>query len=155
MTEHQRCIVHVVRNTLKYAAGKDKKDFANDLKTIYHAPIEQTGYARMKSIAETWNGKYPGVMNRWEENRDVIGPMFKFSETARKVHYTTNAIESLNSGFRRMNRSRSVFPNDTSLLKALYLVSHELTKKWTMQVRNWGAVYAELTIMYLGRLSGD
>ena len=155
MTEHQRCIVHVVRNTLKYVADKDKKAFANDLKTIYHAPDEQTGYFRMKSVAETWNRKYPGVMNRWEDNWDVISPMFKFSETARKVLYTTNAIESLNSGFRRLNRSRSVFPNDTSLLKALYLASHELTKKWTMPVRNWGAVYAELTIMYPGRLSGD
>ena len=155
MTEHQRCIVHVVRNTLKYVADKDKKAFANDLKTIYHAPDEQTGHDRMKTVAETWNRKYPGVMNRWEDNWDVISPMFKFSETARKVLYTTNAIESLNSGFRRLNRSRSVFPNDTSLLKALYLASHELTKKWTMPMRNWGAVYAELTIMYPGRLSSD
>lgn len=78
----------------------------------------------------------------------------KFSETARKVLYTTNAIESLNSGYRRLNRSRSVFPNDMSLLKALYLATYELTKKWTMPVRNWGAVYAELAIMYPGRLSG-
>ena len=155
MTEHQRCIVHVVRNTLKYVADKDKKAFANDLKTIYHAPDEQTGHDRMKTVAETWNRKYPGVMNRWEDNWDVISPMFKFSETARKVLYTTNAIESLNSGFRRLNRSRSVFPNETSLLKALYLASHELTKKWTMPMRNWGAVYAELSIMYPGRLSGD
>ncbi|MGI6174337.1 MAG: IS256 family transposase [Christensenellales bacterium] len=154
MTEHQRCIVHVVRNTLKYVAEKDKKAFANDLKTIYHAPDEQTGYARMKEVAEIWNRKYPGVMNRWEDNWDVISPMFKFSEGARKVLYTTNAIESLNSGFRRLNRSRSVFPNDMSLLKALYLASHELTKKWTMPVRNWGAVYAELAIMYPGRLTG-
>jgi putative transposase len=154
MTEHQRCIVHVVRNTLKYVAEKDKKAFANDLKTIYHAPDEQTGYVRMKEVAEVWNRKYPGVMNRWEDNWDVISPMFKFSESARKVLYTTNAIESLNSGFRRLNRSRSVFPNDMSLLKALYLASHELTKKWTMPVRNWGTVYAELAIMYPGRLSG-
>ena len=93
-------------------------------------------------------------MNRWAENWDVISPMFKFSETARKVLYTTNAIESLNSGYRCLNRSRSVFPNDMSLLKALYLATYELTKKWTMPVRNWGAVYAELAIMYPGRLSG-
>lgn len=93
-------------------------------------------------------------MNRWAENWDVISPMFKFSETARKVLYTTNTIESLNSGYRRLNCSRSVFPNDMSLLKALYLATYELTKKWTMPVRNWGAVYAELAIMYPGRLSG-
>ena len=154
MTEDQRCIVHVVRNTLKYVADKDKKAFANDLKTIYHAPDEQSGHARMEAVAKAWNQKYPGCMNRWAENWDVISPMFKFSETARKALYTTNAIESLNSGYRRLNRSRSVFPNDMSLLKALYLATYELTKKWTMPVRNWGAVYAELAIMYPGRLSG-
>ena len=153
MTEYQRCIVHVVRNTLKYVADKDKKAFANDLKTIYHAPDEQTGYARMQEVAKKWSQKYPNALKRWEDNWDVISPMFKFSETARKVLYTTNAIESLNSGFRRLNRSRSVFPNDMSLLKALYLASHELTKKWTLPVRNWGAVYNELAIMYPGRLS--
>lgn len=120
MTEYQRCIVHVVRNTLKYVADKDKKAFANDLKTIYHAPDEQSGHARMEAVAKAWNQKYPGCMNRLAENWDVISPMFKFSETARKVLYTTNAIESLNSGYRRLNRSRSVFPNDMSLLKALY-----------------------------------
>ncbi len=82
-------------------------------------------------MAEIWNKKYPGCMNRWMDNWDVISPMFKFSETARRVLYTTNAIESLNSGYRRLNRSRSVFPNDMSLLKALYLATYELTKKWT------------------------
>lgn len=153
MTEYQRCIVHVVRNTLRYVADKDKKAFANDLKTIYHAPDEQSGYARMEAVAAAWNKKYPGCMNRWAENWDVISPMFKFSETARKVLYTTNAIESLNSGYRRLNRGRSVFPNDTSLLKALYLATYELTKKWTMPLKNWGAVYAELAILYPGRLS--
>ena len=91
-----------------------------------------------------------GESNLGEDNWDVISPMFKFSETARKALYTTNAIESLNSGYRRLNRS--VFPNDMSLLKALYLTTYELTKKWTMPVRNWGAVYAELAIMYPGRL---
>lgn len=153
MTEYQRCIVHIVRNTLKHVADKDKKAFANDLKTIYHAPDEASGRARLEAVAEVWNRKYPGCMNRWKENWDVISPMFKFSETARKVLYTTNAIESLNSGYRRLNRSRSVFPNDMSLLKALYLATHELTKKWTLPIKNWGMVYSELSIMYPGRLS--
>ena len=79
--------------------------------------------------------------------------MFKFSQTVREVIYTTNAIESLNSGYRRLNRGRSVFPNDTALLKAMYLATWELTKKWTLPVRNWGAVRSELGIMYSGRLS--
>ena len=153
-TEYQRCIVHVVRNTLKYVADKDKKAFANDLKTIYHAPDEGHGYKRMEAVREVWDKKYPGCMNRWEDNWDCISPMFKFSQTVRKVMYTTNAIESLNSGYRRLNRNRSVFPGSGALLKAMYLATHELTKKWTLPVRNWGQVYAELSIMYPGRLTG-
>jgi transposase-like protein len=151
--EYQRCIVHVVRNTLKYVADKDKKAFANDLKTIYHAPNEEAGLARMKAVAETWEKKYVGCMNRWSDHWDVISPMFKFSQDVRKVIYTTNALESLNSGYRRLNRGRSVFPNEVGLLKAMYLATYELTKKWTMPIRNWGVVYAELGIMYPDRLT--
>ena len=153
--EYQRCIVHMVRNTLKYVADKDKKGFANDLKTIYHAPDEQTALRRLEEIRATWDARYPGCMNRWTDNWDCIGPMFKFAQTTRQVMYTTNAIESLNSGFRRLNRNRTVFPNAVGLTKALYLATWELTKKWTLPVRNWGQVYAELAIMYPGRLSGD
>ena len=129
LAEYQRCIVHVVRNTLKYVADKDKKAFANDLKTLYHTPDEQTALARLDEIRATWEAKYPGCMNRWSDNWDCISPMFKFSQPARKVMYTTNAIESLNSGFRRLNRGRTIFPNAMGLLKALYLATWELTKK--------------------------
>ena len=133
-------------------ADKDKKAFAKDLKTIYHAPDEEQGYARMQAVAEVWEKKYPGCMRRWADNWDVISPMFKFSAVVRKVIYTTNAIESLNSGYRRLNRARSVFPSGTALLKALYLATFELTKKWTLPVRNWGMVHNELAIMYPGRM---
>ena len=152
-TEYQRCIVHQVRNTLKYVSEKDKKAFANDLKSIYHAPNEETGYETMLKVTEKWKEKYPNAMKRWDENWDVISPMFKFSADVRKVIYTTNAIESLNSSLRRLNSQRSVFPSDTALLKALYLATFEATKKWTLPLRNWGKVYGELSIMYDGRLS--
>jgi len=151
-TEYQRCIVHQVRNTLKYVADKDKKKFAADLKTIYQAPNEQVGYERMLEVTETWKSHYPNAMKSWEINWDVISPIFKFSSEVRKVIYTTNAIESLNSTYRRLNRQRSVFPNDITLLKALYLSTFEATKKWTMPLRNWGKVYGELSIMFEGRL---
>lgn len=151
-TEYQRCIVHQVRNTLKYVADKDKKKFAADLKTIYHAPSEEAGYERMKIVTEKWQEHYPNAMNSWSTNWDVISPIFKFSSDVRKVIYTTNAIESLNSTYRRLNRQRSVFPSDTSLLKALYLATFEATKKWSLPLRNWGKVYGELSIMYEGRL---
>ena len=151
-TEYQRCIVHQVRNTLKYVPDKDRKAFATDLKTIYHAPTEEKAREALDNVAEKWTPKYPNAMKRWYDNWDVITPIFKFSPTVRKVIYTTNAIESLNSTYRKLNRQRSVFPSDTALLKALYLATFEATKKWTQTIRNWGAVYGELFIMYDGRL---
>ena len=151
-TEYQRCIVHQVRNTLKYVPDKDRKAFATDLKTIYHAPSEDQARAALERVHEKWTPKYPSSMKRWFDNWDAICPIFKFSSDVRKVIYTTNAIESLNSTYRKLNRQRSVFPSDTALLKALYLATFEATKKWTTTIRNWAKVYGELSIMYEGRL---
>ena len=151
-TEYQRCIVHQVRNTLKYVPDKERKAFAIDLKTIYHASTEEQARAALERVNEKWTPKYPNTMKRWYDNWDAISPIFKFSSTVRKVIYTTNAIESLNSTYRKLNRQRSVFPSDTALLKALYLATFEATKKWTVTIRNWGQVYGELSIMYEGRL---
>lgn len=152
-TEHQRCIVHMVRNTLKYVANKDMKAFAKDLKAIYTAPDEKAARGKLEDITEKWEDQYPNAMNLWNENWDVITPIFKFSAEVRKAFYTTNAIESLNSSYRRLNRQRSVFPSSQALLKALYLATFEATKKWTMPIRNWGKVRGELSIMFPGRLS--
>ena len=151
-TEYQRCIVHQVRNTLKYVPDKDRKAFASDLKTIYHASDEEKARLALNRVTEKWTVKYPNSMKRWYDNWDAITPIFKFSPDVRKVIYTTNVIESLNSTYRKLNRQRSVFPSDTALLKALYLATFEATKKWTMSIRNWGQVYGELSIMYEGRL---
>ena len=151
-TEYQRCIVHQVRNTLKYVPDKDRKAFATDLKTIYQAADEKKALAALDRVTEKWTPKYPNSMKRWKDNWDAISPIFKFSATVRKVIYTTNAIESLNSTYRKLNRQRSVFPSDTALLKALYLATFEATKKWTTTIRNWAQVYGELSIMYEGRL---
>lgn len=151
-TEHQRCIVHQVRNTLKYVADKDMKPFATDLKSIYQATNEEKALAALEKVALKWSEKYPNSMKSWKQNWDAISPIFKFSADVRKVIYTTNAIESLNATYRKLNRQRSVFPSDTALLKALYLAAFEATKKWTMPIRNWGLVYGELSIMYEGRL---
>lgn len=116
----------------------------SDLKTIYQPALDR--------VTEKWSPKYPNSMKRWKDNRDAVSSIFKFSTTVRKVIYTTNAIESLNSTYRKLNRQRSVFPSDTALLKALYLATFEATKKWTTTIRDWGQVYGELSIMYEGRL---
>lgn len=147
-TEYQRCIVHQVRNTLKYVQDKDRKEFATDLKTIYQASDALAVFEDTKK----WTLKYPNSMKRWKDNWDAIFSIFKFSATVRKVIYKTNAIESLNSTYRKLNLQRSVFPSDTALLKALYLATFEATKKWTATIRNWAQVYGELSIMYEGRL---
>ena len=152
-TEYQRCIVHQVRNTLKYVADKDRKAFAKDLKAIYNAPTEEQGCINRDRVTEKWSEKYPNVMKRRERDWDVITPIFKFSADVRTVIYTTNAIESLNSTYRKLNRQRSVFPSSQALQKALYLATLEATKKWTMPIRNWGQVYGELSVMYEDRLA--
>lgn len=128
MTEQQRCIVHMVRNTLKYVANKDMKVFAKDLKTIYTSPDEKNAIKQLKLVTEKWEPLYPHAMNRWKENCDAVSPIFKFSKDVRTAFYTTNAIESLNASYRRLNRQRSVFTSSQALLKALYLATFEATK---------------------------
>ena len=151
-TDYQRCMVHMVRNTLKYVASKDMKSFAADLRTIYNAVSEEEGQKARDKVVEKWAAKYPNSMKRWIENWDVVVPIFKFSKDVRKIIYTTNAIESLNYSYRKLNRQRSVFPSDQALLKALYLATFEATKKWTQPIHNWGQAYGEMCIMYEGRL---
>lgn len=151
-TEYQRCIVHQVRNTLKYVSHKEKKSFATDLKLIYTAPTEELGHELMLEIKDKWNEKYPNSMKSWIKNWDILSPIYKFSPEVRKVIYTTNAIESLNSTYKRLNSQRSVFPSNLALLKALYLSTKRATEKWRIPLRNWGKVYGELSIMYEGRL---
>lgn len=152
-TELQRCIVHQVRNTLKYVGEKNKKEFAKDLKAIYQAPSEKAALEQLERVTAKWEKDYPSAMKSRHTNRDVISPIFKFSAQVRKVIYTTNSIESLNSGYRRLNKQRSVFSSDTALLKALYLATTEISKKWTMPLRDWGKVLGELEIMYPDRLN--
>ena len=115
-------------------------------------PAFQEALDALERVTEKWSEKYPNSMRSWKQNWDAISPIFKFSTAVRRVIYTTNAIESLNATYRKLNRQRSVYPSDTALLKALYLSTFEATKKWTMPIRNWGQVYGELSIMYEGRL---
>ena len=151
-TLYQRCIIHQIRNTLKYVSDKDKKELTTDLKRIYQAKDEEEGKANLYEVMDKWQDKYPRALKSWEQNWDVLSPIFNFSDGIRKLIYTTNAIESLNASYRRLNRQRSVFPNKTSLLKALYLATELVTKKWTMPIVHWGKIYNELAIMFEERL---
>ena len=116
---------------------------------------KEAALKRLDEVTKKWEPLYPHAMNRWNDNWDVITPIFKFSMDVRTAFYTTNSIESLNSCFRRLNKQRSVFPSSQALMKALYLSTFEIIKKWTMPIRNWGRVYGELQIMYEGSRSDN
>ncbi|MBS9784607.1 MAG: IS256 family transposase [Oceanivirga sp.] len=147
-TDWQGCIVHMIRNTLRYVSYKHLKEFSNDLKTIYTANTEEEALKNLDKVKEKWDKVYMGCMDRWYDNWSNIAPMFAFSKDFRKIVYTTNAIESLNSQYKRLNKSRTIFPNKVSLFKALYLSTDKIVKKWNLPIRNWGIYYSELTILY-------
>lgn len=151
-TVQQRCIVHMIRNSIKFISYKDLKEFCEDLKSIYTAKNEKEGYANLQTIKEKWKAKYPNSLKNWEENWDSICPFFAYSEPIRKIMYTTNTIESLNRQFRKYTKTKSVFPTDESLMKCLYLSVKNITKKWTGRYRNWDVILAELSIMFEGRI---
>ena len=151
-TVQQRCIVHMIRNSVKYVNYKDLKEFTKDLKQIYTSTSEKKGYDKLQEIKNKWKDKYLVSFKAWEENWDAICPFFQFSEHIRKIMYTTNTIESLNRQFRKYTKTKSVFPTDMSLLKCLYLSTKNISKKWDQAYRNWGTILAELSIMFDNRI---
>ena len=151
-TEYQRCIVHQIRNSLKYVPYYDRKELANDLKTVYTAPNAEGGYEALIELEEKWKSKYPGAIKSWFDNWELLSVFFKFSAEIRKIMYTTNAIESLNSTYKRINRNRKIFPTDMSLLKVLYLSTLRAEKKWSMRTKDWDLCLSQFKIMYEGRI---
>lgn len=151
-TIQQRCIVHMIRNSVKFVSYKDLKEFCKDLKKIYTSKNEKQGYEELQKVKEKWKDKYISAFKTWEENWDAICPFFQFSEPIRKIMYTTNTIESLNRQFRKYTKTKSVFPTDMSLLKCLYLSTKNITRKWTAPYQNWGPILSELSIMFDGRI---
>ena len=151
-TVQQRCIVHMIRNSVKYVNYKDLKEFTKDLRQIYTSANEKKGYEKLQEIKNKWKDKYLVSFKTWEENWDSICPFFQFSDYVRKIMYTTNTIESLNRQFRKYTKTKSVFPTDMSLLKCLYLSTKNISKKWDQAYRNWGTILSELSIMFDGRI---
>lgn len=151
-TVQQRCIVHMIRNSVKYVNYKDLKAFTADLKSIYTSKNEKEGYEKLQEVKEKWKDKYASAFKIWESNWDTICPFFQFSEPIRKIMYTTNTIESLNRQFRKYTKTKSVFPTDMALLKCLYLSVKNIDKKWDQAYRNWGPILSELSIMFDNRI---
>lgn len=151
-TVQQRCIVHMIRNSVKYVNYKDLKEFTKDLRLIYTSTNEKKAFEKLQEIKNKWKDKYLTSFKIWEENWDAICPFFQFSDYIRKIMYTTNTIESLNRQFRKYTKTKSVFPTDMSLLKCLYLSTKNISKKWDQSYRNWGTILSELSIMFDGRI---
>lgn len=148
----QRCIVHQIRNSLKYVAWKERKALAADLKTVYGAATEDEAAQQLDRLEKQWNGSYPHVLKSWRNNWDSLTAFFRYPVEIRKVMYTTNIIESVNSKFRKATGARRLFPTDDAILKSLYMAALELEKKWTMPIRGWSQIYAQIAILFEDRL---
>jgi putative transposase len=144
----QRCIIHQLRASMKYIPYKDKKAFVADLKAVYGAVNEDAAFDNLISAKERWGNKYPNAIKSWEDNWDNLITFFAFPEHIRKVIYTTNAIESLNSQFRKVTKTKLIFPNDESLMKMLYLATEKVSKKWTRVYANWDSIISQLNILF-------
>ena len=151
-TEVQSCIVHQIRNSLKYVASKNQKEFMADLKTVYKAPSKDSAEENLKALADKWEKKYPVVINSWNNNWHKLSTYFKYSESIRKLIYTTNAIEGFHRQVRKVTKNKTAFTNDMALLKLIYLAQLNISKKWTQPLHNWGLTVSQLSIIFGDRL---
>lgn len=151
-SEVQGCIVHQIRNSLKYVSYKDYKEVVKDLKKIYRADSEESASFELEVFEEKWGKKYPHIYKSWKTHWNRLSTFFKYPEEIRRLIYTTNPIESFNRGLRKVTKNRGLFPNSDSLFKLLYLAVMNISKKWTGQLRNWPAIYSQLCIFFEGRL---
>lgn len=150
-TRVQLCIVHMVRNSLKYVSYKDRKEVSSDLKLIYRSVTVQEAEKELKAFAAKWDGKYASISKIWLRHWENVIPLFDYPEEIRKIIYTTNAIESLNSVIRKAIKNRRIFPNDTSALKIIYLAIQKASAKWTMPLRYWNSAMNRFALEYEDR----
>lgn len=143
----QLCIVHMIRNSVKYVSYKDLKAVTADLKQIYTATTEEVAHLELKSFAVKWDNKYPVISDIWQRNWPGIIPFFAFPEEIRKVVYTTNSIESVNRQIRKIIKNKGVFPSDESIKKIIYLALKNAAKKWTMPIKNWPLALNQFEIL--------
>lgn len=151
----QTCIVHQIRNSVKYIASKDKKEFIKDLKCVYKASTEELALAQLDNLKDKWGDKYAIVIDSWYSNWNHLATFFTFSPEIRKMIYTTNTLEGFNRQIRKYTKSRTIFPTDESLSKCVYLATMEIIEKWTQPTPNWGRTLAELSIVFEEQLNDE
>lgn len=151
----QTCIVHQIRNSIKYIASKDKKAFMKDLKEVYKATTEDLALAQLDNLKEKWGSNYGMVIDSWYNNWNNLDTFFKFSPQIRKLIYTTNVLEGFNRQVRKFTKVRTIFPTDESLNKCVYLATMEIMEKWTQPIHNWGTTLAELSLYFEEQLKDE
>jgi putative transposase len=151
-TEVQLCIVHQIRNSIRYVASKNQKEFMKDLKLIYQAISKEAAEMELDNLESKWGKKYPIVIKSWRNKWEHLSAYFKYPEEIRRIIYTTNIIESVHRQFRKLTKTKGAFPNENSLLKLLYMGIQNASKKWTMPIWNWSLTILQLAILFEGRL---
>jgi transposase-like protein len=151
-TEVQSCIIHQVRNSLKYLARKDKKLFMQDLRMVYQAANKDLAEQALLQLEEKWMGKYPVVINSWYNNWDKLSTFFQYDDSIRRVIYTTNAIEGFHRQVRKVTKTKGAFTNDMALLKLIYLTVENISKGWTQPLKNWGLTAQQINIRFGERM---
>ena len=151
-TEVQRCIVHQIRSSTKYVSYSNRKEFINDLKAVYKAPTEEIALCALDDLEKKWEKKYSIAVRSWRNNWNELSVMFKYSPEIRKMIYTTNSIENFNRQLRKVTKTKSAFVSDDALMKMLYLVTMQVTEKWTQQIRDWPAIMDNLVIHFGNRV---
>ena len=151
--DHQKCIVHQIRNSVKHVSYKDLKEVCNDLKSIYKAPNGEIGFKNLAEFGEKWDNKYSYIAKSWIDNWAELSTFWKYPEEIRRLIYTTNPIESFNRNMRKYTKNKPTFQSEESLAKSLFLGILKVEKKWTTKVQNWGIIYSQLTILFADRLS--
>ncbi len=154
-TEVQLCIVHQVRNSLRYVASKDQKVFMRDLKQVYRAVTKQLAEQKLNDLEVAWGKKYPLVLKSWRVNWEELSAFFKYPEEIRRIIYTTNVIEGFHRQLRKVTKTKGAFSNETSLLKLIYLAIQNVSKKRTMPPKNWSQTISQLSVFFEGRLKLD
>ena len=151
-TEIQRCIIHQIRSSTRYVSYKDVKAVTIAFKPVYKAPNEELALVALDEFEQNWGGKYPMAVRSWREYWDELATMFKYPEQIRRIIYTTNAIENFNRQLRKVTKTKSAFVSDDALMKQLYLVTIQITEKWTMPIRDWGNILMHLLIYFDDRV---
>jgi len=152
-TNIQLCIVHMVRNSVRFVSWKDRKKITTDLKNIYRAATEEEAKGQLDKFAAKWDGQYPTISKSWYENWENLKTFFAFPDYIRKVIYTTNAVESVNMSLRKVTKTRASFPNDKAVYKIFYLALQNISKKWKMPIRNWNQAINQFAVHYGDRVN--